>query len=97
MKHASLGAAASRYMDRVSDHEVADFTITLHAARQAIAIGDQLRDARKLAGKTVRDVAALSGVGTSTVSRLERGNPDVRIDGLRRVASVLGLRLSIDI
>jgi ribosome-binding protein aMBF1 (putative translation factor) len=92
MKHATVRQCG----DRVPTHERGAFATRLHATRRAIEIGDQLRDARMLAGMTIRDVAALARMGTSTASRLERGDPTVSVDQLRRVALALGLRLSID-
>ena len=96
MKHPSLEATVRHYDDLIPPHERDAFATRLQATRQAIAIGDQLREARVLAGTTIREVASLARVGTSTASRLERGDPDVSIDRLRRVALSLGLRLSID-
>ena len=97
MKHATLDATARHYDDLIPAHERGSFATRLQATRHTIAIGDQLRDARALAGMTIPQVAALARVGTSTASHLERGDPDVSIDRLRRVALALGLRLSIDL
>ena len=96
MKHATLDATARDYDDLIPAHERDAFATKLQATRHAIAIGDQLREERALAGMTIREVAALARVGTSTASRLEQGDPDVSIDRLRRVALAIGLRMSID-
>ena len=96
MKHATLDAMVRHHDVRVPPDERVAFATRLQANRHAIAIGDQLRDARALAGMTLRDVAARAHMSASTASRLERGDPDVSIDRLRRVASALGFHLSID-
>ena len=97
MKHSTFDATVRHYDALIPANERDAFATRLQATRVAIAVGDRLRDARALSGMTIREVAALARVGTSTASRLERGDPDVSIDRLRRVALALGLRLSIDL
>ncbi|MEZ6069466.1 MAG: helix-turn-helix transcriptional regulator [Pirellulales bacterium] len=56
-------------------------------------IGQYVRDRRKAAGMTQRDLGELAGVGTRFVSDLERDKPTVQVDAVNRVLAVFGKRL----
>lgn len=58
--------------------------------------GAALREARRLRGLRLEDVAAGAGVGVRFLSELERGKPTTRLGETLRVASSLGLRVSIE-
>ena len=58
--------------------------------------GAALRKARRLRGLRLEDVAAGAGVGVRFLSELERGKPTSRLGETLRVASSLGLRVSIE-
>jgi transcriptional regulator with XRE-family HTH domain len=47
-------------------------------------------DARRLAGLTQEEVSARSGVHPTEVSRIERGERDVRVSTVYRLAEALG-------
>jgi HTH-type transcriptional regulator/antitoxin HipB len=59
-------------------------------------LGVALREARRLRGLRLEDAAAGAGVGVRFLSELERGKPTSRLGETLRVASSLGLRLSIE-
>jgi len=59
-------------------------------------LGAALREARHLRGLRLEDAAAGAGVGVRFLSELERGKPTARLGETLRVASSLGLRLSIE-
>jgi HTH-type transcriptional regulator/antitoxin HipB len=58
--------------------------------------GAALREARRLRGLRLEDAAAGAGVGVRFLSELERGKPTCRLGETLRVASSLGLRVSIE-
>ncbi len=66
------------------------------ARRAAVALGEELRNARIAAGVSQRRVAEAAGCSSSQVSRLERGLLRVvTFDLVARIAAVLGLDLSV--
>lgn len=56
-------------------------------------IGQYVRDRRKAAGMTQRDLGELAGVGTRFISDLERDKPTVQVDAVNKVLAVFGKRL----
>lgn len=59
---------------------------------QGPSIGDRIRKARKRRGLSQRDVARLSGVSLSLISKLEQGErQDTRTETLRKLAVALGV------
>jgi transcriptional regulator with XRE-family HTH domain len=59
-------------------------------------IGNELRDARLSAGLSQAAVAAASGLSTTQISRIERARlPSASLDQVARLASILGLDLSV--
>ncbi len=56
-------------------------------------VGQYVRDRRKAAGMTQRDLGELAGVGTRFISDLERDKPTVQVDAVNRVLAVFGKRL----
>jgi transcriptional regulator with XRE-family HTH domain len=54
----------------------------------------QLRQIREGKGVSLRALAKLSGVGLATLSRLEAGQFDPRLNTLRRLASALSVTVS---
>jgi HTH-type transcriptional regulator / antitoxin HipB len=59
-------------------------------------LGAALRAARRARGLRLEDVAAGAGVGVRFLSELERGKPTSRLGETLRVASSLGLCVSIE-
>jgi HTH-type transcriptional regulator / antitoxin HipB len=59
-------------------------------------LGAALREARRLRGLRLEDAAAGAGVGVRFLSELERGKPTSRLGETLRVASSLGLSISIE-
>jgi len=55
------------------------------------SLGTSIREARRAAGKTLRDVAEASGVSISYLSQIERDLLTPAIGALRRIAEALGL------
>jgi transcriptional regulator with XRE-family HTH domain len=57
------------------------------------AVGQQLREERHDAGRTLADVAGQAGVSTQYLSEIERGRKEPSSEVLHAVAGALGLRL----
>ena len=57
------------------------------------AAGQELRDERQDAGRTLADVAEQAGVSTQYLSEIERGRKEPSSEVLQAVAGALGLRL----
>ena len=57
------------------------------------AVGQELRDERQEAGRTLADVAEQAGVSTQYLSEIERGRKEPSSEVLQAVAGALGLRL----
>ena len=53
-------------------------------------IGQFVRERRKAAELTQRELGELAGVGTRFVSDLERDKPTVRMDAVNKVLAVFG-------
>lgn len=58
-------------------------------------IGRVVRDARKRQELTIEDLADLSGVGVSTIIKVENGKNQVQATSLIKVARALGLDLLV--
>ena len=76
--------------ERVSDHRAKDIHATVEREIEQL----NLRDVRKLAGKTQADVARATAVAQGELSRLER-RQDHRVSTLRKYVEALGGELQI--
>ena len=65
------------------------------AARQRLAISEQLYNARKKAGLTQSELARRMNVPQPMIARLERGDSNVSCDTLLKYATACGCVLSI--
>ena len=66
------------------------------AARNATQIGAIIRRARRKAGISQTELGIRVGLRQATISRLERGEPAMRLQTLLDVLSALGLEILID-
>jgi y4mF family transcriptional regulator len=66
------------------------------AARDAEAIGDAVRLARRSLGLRQDELALAAGVSTRAIHQIEHGKPTSRLDSLAPVLEVLGLRLRVE-
>lgn len=57
------------------------------------ALGAEIRKLRKARSKTLAEIALATGRSISFISQLERGNAEISISDLRRVAQTLGVPL----
>ena len=56
-------------------------------------LGNELREERRSAGRTLADVAERAGVSTQYLSEVERGRKEPSSEVIGAVAGALGLRL----
>lgn len=66
------------------------------SARTAKQIGAILRRARRNAGLTQTDLGQRIGLRQATISRLEKGEDEIRLSTLLDALSALGLEITID-
>ena len=59
-------------------------------------LGKLIRQRRKAAGLTLKDAAAMSGVGVRFLSELERGKPTSQIGLTIHVMQLFGLELFVE-
>lgn len=57
--------------------------------------GGRIREERHRQNLTLHDVAELAGLGYTTVHKIEKGDPGVRVENLARMVEALGLKLWI--
>ncbi|MEZ6128745.1 MAG: helix-turn-helix domain-containing protein [Planctomycetaceae bacterium] len=62
----------------------------------AAQIGQLIRQRRKEAGMTLKDAAALAGVGVRFLSELERGKPTLQLGLAIQVLQLFGLELHVE-
>lgn len=61
-----------------------------------LSFGRQIRRQRRRYGLRQAEVAALAGVGTRFVSELENGKTSLEIGRAMRVATIVGLAVSVE-
>ena len=70
--------------------------ITMVKVDSAGQIGQLVRRRRKEAGMTLKDAAALAGVGVRFLSELERGKPTLQLGLAISVLQLFGLELHVE-
>ncbi|WP_461093337.1 helix-turn-helix domain-containing protein [Spirosoma gilvum] len=58
-------------------------------------VGQQIREARKAKGMTLREVGDQLGVAEATVSRYELGSQNLTVATLKKIADVLGMEFGV--
>lgn len=64
--------------------------------REAVALGQEVRRARRQLGLGQDELAFAANVSPRTVFAIEKGKPTVRLDMLARVLAALGLKLTTE-
>lgn len=63
--------------------------------KEAIEIGEKLRERRRLLGIKQPELAFLSGVSSRTIQQVENGKGNPSLETLFQLADPLGLRLEL--
>ncbi|HET6545750.1 MAG TPA: helix-turn-helix transcriptional regulator [Rhodanobacteraceae bacterium] len=67
------------------------------AGRQALALGQRLREARLRRRMPAVTMAGRAGISRATLHRLEKGDVSISLGALQRILQVLGLGADIDL
>ncbi|UHG93263.1 helix-turn-helix domain-containing protein [Spirosoma oryzicola] len=60
-------------------------------------VGNQIREARKRRGLTLKELGEKVGVSESVMSRYEKGKINFTVDSLQKISSELGTKLNINL
>lgn len=60
-------------------------------------IGTQIKKRRRLLKVTQRQLAAISGVGINTLTKIERNEANPTLDILQKILDTLGLELRVSV
>lgn len=97
MNRTSIDRVVERRLERMTRDERVEFDATYAEAKLALAVGEQVRDAREAAGLTQRSLAERMGTSQAAIARLEAGAVGSTLTTLQRVASALDLEVSVSI
>lgn len=77
--------------------ERATFDQVYDATRLALTVGEQIRDAREIAGLSQRDLATRMGTSQAAIARLEAGGTAATLTTLQKVAAALDLTVTVEL
>jgi len=97
MTRSTIEDVKRRRLAEMSTDERADFDETFQAARLAIEVGEQVRDAREAAGLSQRELAARMGTSQAAVARLEAGGTGATLTTLQKVAAAMDLKVTVEL
>lgn len=95
MSRTNLNELKDRRLGRMTVAERGEFDATYAAAKLALSVGEQIRDARKAAGLSQRALASRMGTSQAAIARLEAGGVGSTLTTLQRVAAALDLEVSV--
>lgn len=81
----------------MSDAERAEYEQAYAEARLAAEVGERVRSAREAAGLSQRELARRMGTSQAAIVRLEAGGVGATLTTLQRVATALGLEVSVEL
>jgi ribosome-binding protein aMBF1 (putative translation factor) len=93
----SWNTLKTKRLEAMSDTERAQYERAYAAAALAAEVGERVRDAREAAGLSQRELARRMGTSQAAVDRLEAGGAGATLTTLQRVATALGLQVSIEL
>lgn len=93
----SWNALKKKRLEAMSDTERAQYESAYAAAALAAEVGERVREAREAAGLSQRQLARRMGTSQAAVDRLEAGGVGATLTTLQRVATALGLQVSIEL
>ncbi len=95
MKRKTFDELKRRRLEAMNAHERAAFDAVYDAARLAIEVGEQIRQARETAEMTQRQLARVMGTSQAAVARLEAGGTSATLTTLHKAAAALDLRVTV--
>jgi ribosome-binding protein aMBF1 (putative translation factor) len=87
----------TKRLEAMSDTERTQYERAYAAAALAAEVGERVREAREAAGLSQRELARRMGTSQAAVDRLEAGGVGATLTTLQRVATALGLQVSIEL
>ncbi len=97
MARPTITAILDKRLDAMRDDERAEFDAALAAARLALEVGEQVRDAREAAGLTQRQLAARMSTSQAAVARLEAGGTSATLTTLQKAAAALDMTITVNL
>jgi ribosome-binding protein aMBF1 (putative translation factor) len=97
MARTTLDEMKARRLTAMAAEERARFDAAYEAARLALDVGEQVREAREAAGLSQRELARRMGTSQAAVARLEAGGTGATLTTLQRVAAALGLKITVEL
>ena len=79
------------------EHQNSSFPLTVNRALLRREMARTLLDRRHALGLSQADLAAVLETSQSTIARLEKGEGDIRLSTLERLAAALGGRISLEV
>ena len=97
MARATIEGLRKNRLAAMSAEERAAFHETYEAGRLAVNVAEKVRGARLAAGLSRQALATRMGTSQDAVARLEAGDVCARLTTLQKVATALGLRITIEL
>ena len=97
MARPTITELRDKRLDAMSEAERAEFNEALAAARLALEVGEQVRDAREAAGLTQRQLAIRMSTSQAAVARLEAGGTSATLTTLQRAAAALDMTITVNL
>lgn len=97
MPRPTITELRDRRLDAMSDEARAEFDEALAAARLALEVGEQVRDAREAAGLSQRQLASRMSTSQAAVARLEAGGTSATLTTLQKAAAALDMTIQVNL
>ena len=97
MTRTSWTALKNQKVDTMTAEERVEYDRAYAEAGLAAEVGQRIHDARDTAGLSQRELARRMGTSQAAIDRLESGGVGATITTLQRVATALGLEVSVEL
>jgi len=98
MKNNSSTSTFEKHLDRRYGKVGEDKRMAFEAKAKAFAIGELIKEERKLSKMTQEQLATKTGTKKSFISRIENGKSDIQLSTLYRILEIgLGKKISLRI
>ena len=97
MTRTTIDELKKNRLSAMTADERAIFDETYAATRLALDVGGKVRDARKAAGLSQRELAARMGTSQAAVARLEAGGVGATLTTLQKTAAALDLKVTVEL